>query len=82
MKVVGFLNNKGGLGKTGSITTLAHMIATEYKRKVSETIKTKRKRYKAWERLWTCWVFGRKYHQEEILSLRSNPKNETGWEKV
>ena len=34
MKVVGFLNNKGGVGKTGSITTLAHMIATEYKRKV------------------------------------------------
>lgn len=30
MKVVGFLNNKGGVGKTGSITTLAHMIATEY----------------------------------------------------
>ncbi len=28
MKVVGFLNNKGGVGKTGSLTTLAHMIAT------------------------------------------------------
>ena len=34
MKVIGFLNNKGGVGKTGSITTLAHMIATEYEKKV------------------------------------------------
>ena len=32
-EVVGFLNNKGGVGKTGSITTLAHMIATEYEKK-------------------------------------------------
>ena len=34
MKVIGFLNNKCGVGKTGSITTLAHMIATEYEKKV------------------------------------------------
>ena len=34
MKTIIFLNNKGGVGKTASVTTIAHMLATEFKKKV------------------------------------------------
>lgn len=34
MKKIIFLNNKGGVGKTASVTTVAHMLATKYNKKV------------------------------------------------
>lgn len=34
MKTIIFLNNKGGVGKTASVTTIAHMLAQEYEKKV------------------------------------------------
>lgn len=34
MKTIIFLNNKGGVGKTASVTTIAHMLATEFNKKV------------------------------------------------
>ena len=34
MKTIIFLNNKGGVGKTVSVTTIAHMMATKYNKKV------------------------------------------------
>ena len=34
MKTIIFLNNKGGVGKTASVTTVAHMLATKYGKKV------------------------------------------------
>ena len=34
MKTIIFLNNKGGVGKTASVTTVAHMLATVYNKKV------------------------------------------------
>jgi len=34
MKTIAFYNNKGGIGKTASVTTVAHMMATKYKKKV------------------------------------------------
>lgn len=33
MKIIAFLNNKGGCGKTASATTVAHMVATKYKKR-------------------------------------------------
>ena len=30
MKTIIFLNNKGGVGKTASVSTIAHMLATEH----------------------------------------------------
>lgn len=33
MKTIIFLNNKGGVGKTASVTTIAHMLATKYNKK-------------------------------------------------
>ena len=34
MKTIIFLNNKGGVGKTASVTTIAHMLAEEFHKKV------------------------------------------------
>ncbi|MBO5485050.1 MAG: ParA family protein [Lachnospiraceae bacterium] len=34
MKTIVFLNNKGGVGKTASVTTIAHMMAAKYGKKV------------------------------------------------
>lgn len=34
MKIIAFLNNKGGVGKTASATTVAHMLATKFQQKV------------------------------------------------
>ena len=34
MKSIAFLNIKGGVGKTTSVTTIAHMLATQYKKRV------------------------------------------------
>ena len=34
MKTIIFLNNKGGVGKTASVTTIAHMLATQHNKKV------------------------------------------------
>lgn len=34
MKTIIFLNNKGGVGKTASVTTIAHMMASKYGKKV------------------------------------------------
>uniref|UniRef100_UPI0011E841D7 ParA family protein n=1 Tax=Serratia marcescens TaxID=615 RepID=UPI0011E841D7 len=34
MKVIAFLNNKGGVGKTASVTTVAHIAATYFKKRV------------------------------------------------
>lgn len=34
MKTFCFLNNKGGVGKTASVTTIGHMMATEFKKRV------------------------------------------------
>lgn len=34
MKTIVFLNNKGGVGKTASVTTIAHMMASQYGKKV------------------------------------------------
>ena len=32
MKVIATLNNKGGVGKTASVTTVAHIAATYFKK--------------------------------------------------
>ena len=34
MKSIAFLNIKGGVGKTTSVTTIAHMLATQYNKRV------------------------------------------------
>lgn len=34
MKTIAFINNKGGVGKTASVTTIGHMMATLYNKKV------------------------------------------------
>lgn len=34
MKVLSFLNNKGGVGKTASVSTLSHLLAVKYKKRV------------------------------------------------
>ena len=34
MKTIIFLNNKGGVGKTASVTTIAHMLAEQYGKRV------------------------------------------------
>ena len=34
MKVIAFINNKGGVGKTASVTTIGHMMATVHGKKV------------------------------------------------
>lgn len=34
MYTVTFLNNKGGVGKTATVTALGHILAQEYKKKV------------------------------------------------
>ena len=34
MKTISIINNKGGVGKTASVTTIAHMMATKYGKKV------------------------------------------------
>jgi chromosome partitioning protein len=34
MKIISFLNNKGGVGKTATTSTIAHMIATIHKKRV------------------------------------------------
>ena len=37
MKTIIFLNIKGGVGKTATATTVAHMLATRYNKKVNGT---------------------------------------------
>ena len=32
MKTIIFLNNKGGVGKTASVTTIAHMLVSDFRR--------------------------------------------------
>ena len=34
MKTIAFLNNKGGVGKSASVKTLAHIITSVYDKKV------------------------------------------------
>lgn len=34
MKTISFINNKGGVGKTASVTTIAHMLATKFNKNV------------------------------------------------
>ena len=34
MRTISIINNKGGVGKTASVTTIAHMMATLYNKKV------------------------------------------------
>lgn len=42
MKTIAFINNKGGVGKTASVTSVAHMLATRYNKKYWWWIRTHR----------------------------------------
>ena len=64
MKSIAFLNIKGGVGKTTSVTTIAHMLATQYKKRVLLSILTRK------EIVQPCFL---KQIYLRILSIRNYP---------